>query len=266
MHNEMTGPGNIVPSPGTPRRDVLQNLGRAVRSRRLDRGLTLSALSALAAVSPRFLTALEAGDGNISVARLCDLAAALGTTAAELLSGVEQGRRATGSVALLGLRGAGKSTVGPLLAARLGVSFVELDQRVERAAGMSLAEVFELHGEAFYRRLERDALRELMSARDGAVIATGGSIVNDVESFELLRRFATTVWLKARPEDHMQRVMAQGDERPMKNRGDAMAELRALLRARAPLYAQADHVVDTSVLGPDGAAVALVHALAEPSP
>jgi XRE family aerobic/anaerobic benzoate catabolism transcriptional regulator len=155
-------------------------------------------------------------------------------------------------VVLLGLRGAGKSSIGPELAARLEVPFVELDQLVEQAAGMALGAVFELQGEAFYRRLERETLRRFLADTDGAVVAAGGSIVTDSETFDLLRRSAVTVWLKARPEDHMQRVVEQGDVRPMKNRPDAMAELKALLRARAPLYAQADHVVDTSLLGIDG--------------
>jgi XRE family aerobic/anaerobic benzoate catabolism transcriptional regulator len=235
----------------TPGRAALSNLGRSVRARRLERGLTLGALAERSGLSQRFLVQLEAGEGNISVARLVDVAAALGTSASELLRGVggEPTRRV---VVLLGLRGAGKSSIGPELAARLEVPFVELDQLVEQAAGMALGAVFELQGEAFYRRLERETLRRFLADTDGAVVAAGGSIVTDSETFDLLRRSAVTVWLKARPEDHMQRVVEQGDVRPMKNRPDAMAELKALLRARAPLYAQADHVVDTSLLGIDG--------------
>lgn len=243
------------------RKDVLHSLGRAVRARRLERGLTLPALSDQCGVSPRFLAALEAGDGNISVARLCDVARALGVTAAELLQGVDGSERPATRIALLGLRGAGKSTIGPRLAARLGLAFLELDQLVEAAAGLTLAEVFELHGEAFYRRLEREVLRGLVADNRGAVVAAGGSIVGDVESYELLRRSSITVWLKARPEDHMQRVLAQGDERPMQNRSDAMAELRSLLRTRSALYAQADHVVDTNLLGIDGSVSAIAAAV-----
>ncbi len=232
-----------------------------MRARRAERELTLHGLSERAGVSERFLAQLEAGQGNISVARLCDVARALGTTAAQLLEGVDESTAEAGVVALLGLRGAGKSTVGPRLAAELAVPFVELDQLVERAAGMSLGEVFELQGESFYRRLERDTLRRVFAEQPRAVLATGGSIVSDPETFDLLRRAATTVWLKARPEDHMLRVRAQGDERPMKNRDNAMSELRALLRTRTPLYSQADHVVDTSLLGVDGSVMALVEAL-----
>jgi XRE family aerobic/anaerobic benzoate catabolism transcriptional regulator len=241
---------------------VLHALGRAVRNRRHERGLTLTVLSERADVSPRFLAALEAGDGNISVARLCDVAQALGVTAAQLLAGVEGAAAGGRPVALLGLRGAGKSTIGPKLAERLGVRFLEIDQLVERAAGMSLGEVFELHGEAYYRRLERETLELVLSESVRAVIATGGSIVHDSESFELLRKSATTVWLKARPEDHMSRVVAQGDERPMRNRKDAMAELRTLFVARAALYMQADHVVDTTLLGVDGCVDTLAGSLA----
>ncbi|MCC6663705.1 MAG: helix-turn-helix domain-containing protein [Polyangiaceae bacterium] len=245
------------------RKDVLSALGRSVRARRRERGLTLTALSERAEVSPRFLAALEAGDGNISVARLCDVAHALDATAAELLAGVDAPDAQARPVALLGLRGAGKSTIGPKLAARLGVPFVEIDQLVERAAGMSLGEVFELHGEAYFRRLEREVLAQVLSQSHRAVIATGGSIVHDGESFELLRKTATTVWLKARPEDHMSRVVAQGDERPMANRKDAMAELRTLFAARAALYVQAAHVIDTTALGVEGSVDALAAALGD---
>jgi XRE family transcriptional regulator, aerobic/anaerobic benzoate catabolism transcriptional regulator len=242
------------------RADVLSALGRAIRSRRQARGMTLATLGRRAGLSERFLVQLEAGRGNVSVARLVDLAHALDTNAAELLGGVDaQPRRR--AVVLLGLRGAGKSSLGPRLAAAIGVPFVELDQRVEQAAGMSLGAVFELQGEAFYRKLEREILKSLLT--EPAVIAAGGSIVTDPETLALLKQSAVTVWLKARPEDHMQRVLGQGDVRPVTNRPDAMAELRALLRARSPLYAQADHVVDTSALGVEGALDALVSSFAD---
>lgn len=244
----------------SPGRSALSSLGRTVRTRRLERGLTLGALSRSSGLSERFLIQLEAGKGNISVARLVDVARALGTSASELLGDAEA-LPTRQVVVLLGLRGAGKSSVGPRLAEMIGVPFVELDQLVEQAAGMPLAAVFELQGEAFYRRLERETLRRVISDPRGAVVAAGGSIVTDGETFDLLKRSAVTVWLKARPEDHMQRVLAQGDVRPMKNRPDAMAELKGLLRARTPLYAQADHVVDTSLSGVESAVEALSLAL-----
>lgn len=238
---------------------ALSALGRAVRARRIAQRITIRALSHRAGISPRFLHQLEGGSGNISVARLCDVATALGTTPARLLEAVEPARR--GVVALLGLRGGGKSSVGARLGRRLQVPFVELDQLVERAAGMTLAEVFELHGDAFYRRLERETLRRFLAGTERAVLATGGSLVTDAESYELLRAGAVTVWLKARPETHMARVAAQGDQRPMRDRTDAMAELRALLRARTPLYALADHVIDTEELDVSGVVEALSGAL-----
>jgi XRE family aerobic/anaerobic benzoate catabolism transcriptional regulator len=149
------------------------------------------------------------------------------------------------------------------VAEQLGMPFVEIDKLVERAAGMSLAEVFELHGEGYYRKLEREALKRMLEGDESAVVATGGSVVSDGESFELLKRGATTVWLNARPEDHMARVVAQGDERPMRDRRDAMSELRTLFVNRASLYAQADFVVDTSALGVEGTVATLTQALSE---
>jgi XRE family aerobic/anaerobic benzoate catabolism transcriptional regulator len=234
---------------------LLRTLGRRVRARRRDAGLTLRELAERSGLSQRFLVQVEQGEGNPSVLRLDALASALGTTASELLA---PGAVASGEiVALVGLRGAGKSAVGKLVAQRLAIPFVELDALVERAAGMRLAAIFELHGEAWYRRLEREVLLGFLDRANDAVLATGGSLVQDPETWALLRARATTVWLRARPEDHWQRVVAQGDARPMANRQDAMAELRGILRAREPLYAEAAHVVDTSALGLDGSVEAV---------
>ena len=232
------------------RAGLLHALGRAVRERRASEGLTLRVLAERAGVSERFLTQLEGGDGNISVARLQDVAEALGTSAAELLAARDEGAPAAAPsrrvVSLLGLRGAGKTTLGYEVARRLGVPFVELDALVSREAGMPVATIFEMHGEAWFRRLEHEVLRGFLDENDAAVLATGGAIVTATETFALLRARTATVWLKAKAKDHWDRVVRQGDLRPMKNRANAMAELEALLRARRPLYGRADHVVDTS--------------------
>jgi XRE family transcriptional regulator, aerobic/anaerobic benzoate catabolism transcriptional regulator len=216
-----------------------------VRARREERGLSRRQLSERSQVSERFLAQLEAGDGNISLARFAQVAAALELSPAELLAGAELVARAHAPVALLGVRGAGKSTVGAALAERLEVPFVELDQKIEAAAGLSLGELFELHGEAHYRQLERESLRQVL---DGSrlVLATGGSIVSSQDSFALLRQRSRTVWLRARAEDHWDRVIRQGDRRPMAENPHAFAQLRTLMAARAPLYAAAHHVIETS--------------------
>jgi XRE family aerobic/anaerobic benzoate catabolism transcriptional regulator len=167
-------------------------------------------------------------------------------------------------VALIGLRGAGKSTLGPEVARRIGVPFYELDALVAREAGMPLATIFEMHGEAWFRRLEHNVLRAFLDAYPAAVLATGGSIVTAPDTFTLLRRRATTVWLKARPQDHWDRVLRQGDLRPMRNRANAMAELKALLRTRKPLYALSDYVVDTSSATLEEAAARVVAAVRTP--
>jgi XRE family aerobic/anaerobic benzoate catabolism transcriptional regulator len=229
------------------RTELLRALGTAVRARRTDLGLTLRTLAARADVSERFLAQLETGSGNISVARLEDVAVALGTSAADLLA-IRPAAAAPlrKAVALLGLRGAGKSTLGPEVARHLGVPFFELDALVAREAGMPLSTIFEMHGEAWFRRLEHDVLRAFLETHPAAVLATGGSIVTAPETYALLRKRATTVWLRAKPQDHWDRVLRQGDARPMRNRANAMSELKALLRSRRPLYALADHVVDTS--------------------
>ncbi len=253
---------------------LLGALGRAVRARRAAGALTLRALASRAGVSTRFLAQLEAGTGNISVVRLADLAAALGTTAGALLAAAEATPydpagwpSEPGVVALLGLRGAGKSAVGSRLARRLGVPFVELDAEVESRAGMSLGTLFEVHGADYYRRVEREALEAVLAAHPRAVVATGGSIVTDPATWALLQSQTFTVWLRATADDHWTRVVAQGDVRPMAHRADARRELQSLLDARAPLYAQARLAVDTSALGLRGAVEALVQALLpQPSP
>jgi len=222
--------------------DVRARLGHRVRALRDERGWTRRALAERTGLSERFLAQVEAGEGNPSIVSVAQIAQALDTSESELLAAPARGA----FVALLGLRGAGKTTVGKALAAKLHLKFIELDRRVEQAAGLSLGELFELHGADTFRRLEREALQAVLAREPGAVIAAGGGLVNERETFDVLRRGATTVWLKAAPEDHWQRVVAQGDQRPMANDPAAMARLRALLAEREPLYRKADHVVDTS--------------------
>ena len=269
---------------------LLGGVGQAVRTLREERGLSRRALSEKSGVSERFLADLEGGSGNISVGRLADVARALGTSAGTLLREAEGAPAGTGSallaglsrdelheaerwlrarfgrgegpmVALVGLRGAGKSTIGRALAAKLSVPFFELDALVEQAAGLSLAGIFSLHGEAYYRRLAREVLTRFLAETDAFVLATGGGLVLDREAWRLLQRRCRTVWLQATPDDHWQRVLAQGDERPSAASPHARDELRALLKVREPLYAQAELSVDTSRLGVSGAVRELLQRL-----
>jgi XRE family transcriptional regulator, aerobic/anaerobic benzoate catabolism transcriptional regulator len=224
--------------------DVLRTIGQRVRTRRLERGATLREIAERSGVSPRFLVQLEAGSGNISVRRLADVARALDATLAELVAPPSEPREPV--VALLGLRGAGKTTIGRRAARRLRVPFVELDHRIELAANLRLAELFSLHGEEYYRRLERDVLQAVLDEDRPMILATGGGIVTSADTFALLRRSTITVWLRATPEDHWNRVLRQGDRRPMADHPQAMSDLRALLAAREPLYAAAAHKVFTT--------------------
>lgn len=208
------------------------------------RNLTLRDVAERSGVSPRFLVQLESGQANISVRRLADVARALDVTPAALLTDTTAPTAPV--IALLGLRGAGKTTIGRRLAKRQRVAFVELDRRIEQAADLSLGEIFALHGEEYYRRLEREVLQEVLNESRPMVLATGGGLVASPDTFAMLRRSAVTVWLRASPEEHWNRVVRQGDRRPMADHPQAMADLRSLLAAREPLYALADHTVETS--------------------
>jgi XRE family aerobic/anaerobic benzoate catabolism transcriptional regulator len=239
---------------------VLVTLSQRSRALRQLRGLTLRRLADLSGLSLRFLMDVEAARGNISVRRLADLAAALDTTPADLVT-PQQTYDTPRVVALLGLRGAGKTTVGRRLARRLKRRFVELDRQIEQRAGLTLSEIFSLHGEEYYRRLERDALVDLLALRQPLVITVGGGLVTSPDTYSLLLRETTTVWLKAKPEDYWNRVIRQGDRRPVDQHPQAREALRQLVARRDPLYARAELAVETSTLGPAEAVDALIKLL-----
>jgi len=251
-----------------------------LRRARARRGLSRKLLATDSGVSERYLAQLEAGQGNVSILLLRQIAAALDLPLTELLAedsaeGTElslttqflkrlprqklaavrsQLVRDYGNardermkrIALIGLRGAGKSTLGARLAKALAVPFVELDREIEREAGTSLSEIFLLYGQSGYRRYERRCLERVLEKNERAVIATGGSIVSEPGTYEVLLSTCFTIWLKAAPEEHMARVIAQGDTRPMAGNDQAMEDLRRILDGRAVLYLQADVVVDTA--------------------
>ena len=258
----------------------LHALGERARDARARRGMTRKALARDSGVSERYLAQLESGQGNVSVLLLQRIAAALNLSLTELLQqGAEQpaelaliwqflqrlpvqklplvrsqllrdyGTAHTARmrrIALIGLRGAGKSTLGGRLAKELEVPFIELDREIEREAGTSLSEIFLLYGQAGYRRYERRCLENVIKRNERAVIATGGSIVSEPSTYDLLLSTCRTVWLKAQPEEHMARVVAQGDTRPMTGNREAMQDLHRILRGRNALYGRADVTVDTA--------------------
>ena len=222
--------------------DFLIQLGERVRAWRAAHATTRKALAAASGVSERFLAQLESGQGNISVLRLRALAHAMRVPLESLVAET----RKKELVALLGLRGAGKSTLGARLAEALKAPFVELDKEVEKEAGAALGEVFAMYGQDAFRRFERRALERVLAQHERAVIAVGGSLVTDPGSYEMLLGRCRCIWLKTSPEEHMSRVIAQGDMRPFKGRSAALGEIRKLLQDRDPLYARAAIAIDTS--------------------
>lgn len=224
---------------------LLRRFGERLRDARREAGLSLTELARRADLSRRYATEAEAGRANPSLLKLAQLAGALGLPLRELCDLPTRAYRGQ-RLALVGLRGAGKSSVGRALAHALETPFVELDERIEARAGMTLAELFDLHGAARYRLLEAEALEEVLAEGDRLVLATGGSIVTARGTFARLRETCRTVWLRAEPEEHLARVLAQGDRRPMRERPAAMEELRELLRQREPDYARCEFCVQTS--------------------
>lgn len=267
----------------------LSALGGRIRNLRSRRGITRKALSKLADVSERHLANLEYGVGNASILVLLQVSGALQCTLAELIGDVtttspewlmlrellenrdEQTLRRvrvavgemlgtggihgaatggrSGRIALLGLRGAGKSTLGHMLGEDLGFPFIELSREIEQFAGCSSAEIQALYGQNAYRRYERRALEETIQLHQEAVIAIPGGLVSDPATFNELLSHCTTVWLSADPHDHMSRVVAQGDTRPMAASREAMADLKSILAGRAAFYSKADFRIDTSAQG-----------------
>src|SRR5438874_4211998 len=221
----------------------LARLGERVRAWRTEHGMTRKQLSVASGVSERYLAQLEAGQGNMSVLLLRKVARAM-SVSVERLVREDDGQQKP--VALLGLRGAGKSTLGARLAEALKVPFVELDREVEKEAGAPLGEVFAMYGQDAFRRFERRALERVLAEHPRPVIATGGSLVTDPGTYELLLERCRCIWLKAAPEEHMSRVIAQGDMRPFKGRSAALGEIRHLLADRDRLYSRAHATVDTS--------------------
>jgi len=274
--------------------EFLAALGRHVREARERRGMARRAVSRSAGVSERYLAQLEGGEGNASVLLLRNVARALDVAMSELVdpreASVEQrlirrflealpphrledvlfrlmrdfGEDAAARrrrVALVGLRGAGKSTLGGALAATLRCPFVELDREIEAEAGLSLSEVFLLYGQAGYRRIERRCLERTIGAHAEMVMSVGGGIVSEPETYDLLLRQCYTVWVRASPDEHMARVVAQGDLRPMQGNAEAMADLRRILDAREPLYRKADATIDTTGDKPEQSLAKLSQAL-----
>jgi XRE family aerobic/anaerobic benzoate catabolism transcriptional regulator len=283
--------------PAAEEADFLEKVGRRVRELREGRGLTRRALANQADVSERYLGQLETGEGNVSILLLRRLALVLNAPISELLEiepeqleqrsvrrfleqiprhrvpdllsrlerevGSErEGRRHR--VALIGLRGAGKSTLGRRLSQELGAPFLEMDREIEAESGLPLSELFSLYGQAGYRRFEGRCLNRIVKEYPQAVLSVGGGVVSEASTYDFLLANCFTVWLKASPSEHMQRVIAQGDMRPMAESHEAMEDLKRILIGREPQYRKADATVDTSGISVDASFARLRDVVARP--
>lgn len=275
---------------------LLQKVGRRVRELRESLTLTRRSLAIQADVSERYLGQLETGEGNISIILLRRVAVALNVQIAELLETetdqqeqrsirhflqkiprhripdlLARLEREVGSerearhnrIALIGLRGAGKSTLGARLAQEFNVPFIEMDREIETESGLPLSELFSLYGQAGYRRFEGRCLADIVKDYPRAVIAVGGGVVSESGTYEFLLANCFTVWLKASPSEHMQRVVAQGDMRPMAESEEAMDDLKRILTGREPQYRKADKVVDTAGLSVENSFARLRDSIAQ---
>jgi XRE family aerobic/anaerobic benzoate catabolism transcriptional regulator len=252
-------------------------------------------LAKVSGISERYIAQLESGKGNVSIVLLRRVSNAMGAHLEDLIpagepspdwpvmrdllrkatpgqiaqakdilsgNGASQRGMSFSGIALIGLRGAGKSTLGKLLAKKIGWNFVELNKEIEAQNGLSVAEIIALYGQEGFRRMEQAALGQLLARKELMVLATGGGIVSEPLTFDLILSSFYTIWVKAEPEEHMARVRGQGDLRPMADDRSAMDELRTILRSREPLYARASAVVDTAGLSVDAAAARLSEAVA----
>jgi XRE family aerobic/anaerobic benzoate catabolism transcriptional regulator len=279
-----------------PEAGFLVQLGQRVRNMRALRGMSRKVLAKVSGISERYIAQLEAGRGNVSIVLLRRVSNAMGAHLEDLIPDGQPApdwpvirdllRKATpnqiaqakdilagngasalrqsafAGIALIGLRGAGKSTLGKMLAKKIGWNFVELNKEIEAQNGLSVAEIIALYGQEGFRRMEQTALHQLLARKELTVLATGGGIVSEPITFDLILSSFYTIWLKAEPEEHMARVRGQGDLRPMADDRSAMSELRTILKSREPLYARASAVVDTAGLSADAAAARLIEAVA----
>jgi XRE family aerobic/anaerobic benzoate catabolism transcriptional regulator len=275
-----------------PESGFLEQLGQRVRTMRALRGMSRKVLAKVSGISERYIAQLESGKGNVSIVLLRRVSHAMGAHLEDLIPAVDSApdwpvirdllrkatpaqiaqvrdvlaghhgatahRAAFSGIALIGLRGAGKSTLGKILAKKIGWNFVELNKEIEAQNGLSVAEIIALYGQEGFRRMEQNALNQLLARKELMVLATGGGIVSEPLTFDLILSSFYTIWLKAEPEEHMGRVRKQGDLRPMADDRSAMAELRNILVSREPLYARASATVDTAGLSVDAAAARLI--------